>query len=158
MEGFCGQDHLNVRLPESFWELSVQGLSGTDAFKAIGYDPNILGAERIHNTKKRIRKQGSSPEGIHLKPRKWMRTSKNYFRTAALEKMSHKEAAKRMQQEIVYLQQVEFSSTRKSATSDKERLYGGYSAAAVQNHSRCRGTEYVHRGCIPALLAVVLRP
>lgn len=93
----------------AFWELSLQGLSGTDAFRKLGYDPRILGKERVHNTTKRIRKQGNSPEGIRLKPRKWMRTTKKRFKAADLEKMSRKEAAKRMQQEIVYLQQqVEF--------------------------------------------------
>lgn len=93
----------------AFWELSLQGLSGTDAFRKLGYDPRILGKERVHNTTKRIRKQGNSPEGIRLKPRKWMRTTRKQFKAADLEKMSHKEAAKRMQQEIVYLQQqVEF--------------------------------------------------
>ena len=94
---------------KAFWDLSLQGLSGTDAFRALGYDPKILGKERIHNTTKRIRKQGNSPEGIRPKPRKWMRTTRKKFKVADLEKMSHKEAAKRMQQEIVYLQQqVEF--------------------------------------------------
>lgn len=28
---------------KAFWELSLQGLSGTDAFKALGYDPKMLG-------------------------------------------------------------------------------------------------------------------
>lgn len=94
---------------KDFWELSLQGLSGTDAFKALGYDPRMLGKERIHNTTKRIRKQGNSPERIRSKPRKWMRTTRKQFKVADLEKMSHKEVAKRMQQEIVYLQQqVEF--------------------------------------------------
>lgn len=40
----------------AFWELSLQGLSGTDAFRKLGYDPRILGKERVHNTTKRIRK------------------------------------------------------------------------------------------------------
>lgn len=94
---------------KDFWELSLQGLSGTDAFKALGYDPRMLGKERIHNTTKRIRKQGNSPEGIRPKPRKWMRTTRKQFKVAELEKMSHKEVAKRMHREIVYLQQqVEF--------------------------------------------------
>lgn len=94
---------------EAFWELSVQGFSGTEAFRKLGYDPKILGPERIHNTTKRIRRQGNSPEGIRKKPTQWMRVSKKRFRAADLEKMSHKEAAKRMQKEIVYLQQqIEF--------------------------------------------------
>lgn len=94
---------------EAFWELSLQGKSGTEAFRTLGYDPKVLGNERIHNTTKRIRKQGNSPEGIQKKPTQWMRTSKKRFKTADLEKLSHKQAAKRMQKEIVYLQQqVEF--------------------------------------------------
>lgn len=94
---------------KAFWDLSLQGYSGTDAFRALGYDPKILGKERIHNTTKRIRRQGNSPEGIRQKPRQWMRTTRQQFKMADLEKMSHKEAARRMQQEIVYLQQqVEF--------------------------------------------------
>ena len=94
---------------EAFWELSLQGYSGTEAFRKLGYDPKILGAERIHNTTKRIRKQGKSPEGLRKKPSQWMRVTRKRFKAADLEKMSHKEASKRMQQEIIYLQQqVEF--------------------------------------------------
>lgn len=75
---------------KAFWELSLQDLSRTDAFKALGYDPKILGVERIHNTTKRIRKQGNSPEGIRKKPTKWMRTSRKQFKAADLEKMSQR--------------------------------------------------------------------
>ena len=39
---------------KAFWELSLNGYSGTAAFRELGYDINILGFERIHNTTKRI--------------------------------------------------------------------------------------------------------
>ena len=94
---------------EAFWTLSLRGYSGTEAFRELGYDPAVIGFERIHNTTKRIRKLGNSPQGIQKKPTQWMRVSRKRFKAADLEKMSHKEAVKRMQLEIVYLQQqIEF--------------------------------------------------
>lgn len=93
----------------AFWELSLQGYSGVAAFAKLGYDPDVIGFERIHNTTKRIRRAAQTPEGVEPKPTGRVRLRKEHFKEADLTKMSQREAAKRMQREIVYLQQqVEF--------------------------------------------------
>ena len=50
---------------EAFWTLSLQGYTGTAAFRKLGYNTEVLGFERIHNTTKRIRREARSPEGFH---------------------------------------------------------------------------------------------
>lgn len=35
---------------EAFWALSLQGYTGTAAFRKLGYNTEALGFERIHNT------------------------------------------------------------------------------------------------------------
>lgn len=93
----------------AFWELSLQGYSGVAAFTKLGYDPDVIGFERIHNTTKRIRRAAQTPESVEPKPTGRVRLRKEHFKEADLAKMSHREAARRMQREIVYLQQqVEF--------------------------------------------------
>lgn len=107
---------------KAFWELSVKGYTGTAAFRALGYDPDMLGFERVHNTTKRIRRAAQAPEGLEEKPAFRMRISKGHFKEAELGRMSHKEAAKRMQKEIVYLQQqVEFLKKSCSGTAPPNR-------------------------------------
>ena len=49
---------------EAFWELSLQGYTGKAAFRKLGYNTQVLGFERIHNTTKRIRQAGKSMEGF----------------------------------------------------------------------------------------------
>ena len=50
---------------EAFWALSLQGYTGTAAFRKLGYNTEVLGFERIHNTTKRIRREARLPEGFH---------------------------------------------------------------------------------------------
>ena len=90
---------------EAFWRLSVEGCTGNMALRKLGYDPELLGFERVHNITKRIRRAGKSPEGIQPAPKSRMRISREQFGAAELEKMSRRESERRMQQEIVYLQQ-----------------------------------------------------
>ena len=75
------------------------------ALRKLGYDPELLGFERVHNITKRIRRAGKSPEGIQPAPKSRMRISREQFGAAELERMSRRESERRMQQEIVYLQQ-----------------------------------------------------
>ena len=82
----------------------MEGCTGNMALRKLGYDPELLGFERVHNTK-RIRRAGKSPEGIRSAPKSRMRISREQFGAAELEKMSCRESERRMQQEIVYLQQ-----------------------------------------------------
>ena len=89
----------------AFWRLSVEGCTGNIALRKLGYDPEILGFERVHNITKRIRSAARAPEGIRGAKKSRMRISKEQFSQAELEKMSRRESERRLQNEIVYLQQ-----------------------------------------------------
>ena len=54
-----------IAFKEAFWALSLQGYTGTAAFRKLGYNTEVLGFERIHNTTKRIRREARSLEGFH---------------------------------------------------------------------------------------------
>ena len=47
---------------EAFWALSLQGYTGPAAFRKLGYNTEVLGFERVHNTTKRIRREAKSLE------------------------------------------------------------------------------------------------
>lgn len=99
------QISFTLAFKEAFWRLSVEGCTGNMALWKLGYDPELLGFERVHNITKRIRRAGKSPEGIQPAPKSRMRISREQFGAAELERMSCRESERRMQQEIVYLQQ-----------------------------------------------------
>ena len=90
---------------KEFWRLSVEGCTGNAAFRKLGYDPEVLGFERVHNITKRIRRAARTPEGLQGKATSRMRISKENFSRAELEKMSRRESEQRLQNEIVHLQQ-----------------------------------------------------
>ncbi len=50
---------------EAFWALSLQGYTGPAAFRKLGYNTEVLGFERVHNTTKRIRREAKSLKGLH---------------------------------------------------------------------------------------------
>lgn len=85
--------------------MSIEGCTGNIAFRKLGYDPEVLGFERVHNITKRIRRAAKTPEGLKGKAASRMRVSKEHFNSAQLEKMSRRESEQRLQNEIVYLQQ-----------------------------------------------------
>ncbi|MEI3088690.1 MAG: HTH domain-containing protein [Oscillospiraceae bacterium] len=114
-EAFCGkvldgkkvtenQISFTLAFKEAFWRLSVEGCTGNMALRKLGYEPELLGFERVHNITKRIRRAGKSPEGIQPAPKSRMRVSREQFGAAELEKNVPPESERRMQQEIVYLQ------------------------------------------------------
>lgn len=99
------QISFTLAFKEAFWRLSVEGCTGNMAFRKLGYDPEVLGFERVHNITKRIRHAAKTPEGIQGVLKSRMRISKEHFSDADLEKMSRRESEQRLQREIVYLQQ-----------------------------------------------------
>lgn len=101
----AGQISFTLAFKEEFWRLSVEGCTGNMAFRKLGYDPEVLGFERVHNITKRIRHAAHTPEGIQDVKKSRMRISKEHFSNAELEKMSRRESEQRLQNEIVYLQQ-----------------------------------------------------
>lgn len=99
------QISFTLAFKEEFWRLSVEGCTGNIAFRRLGYDPEVLGFERVHNITKRIRRAARTPEGLQGKAASRMRISKEDFSRAELEKMSRRESEQRLQNEIVHLQQ-----------------------------------------------------
>lgn len=99
------QISFTLAFKEAFWRLSVEGCTGNMALRKLGYDPEILGFERVHNITKRIRSAARTPEGIRGAKKSRMRISREQFSQAELEKMSRRESERRLQNEIVYLQQ-----------------------------------------------------
>ena len=99
------QISFTLAFKEEFWRLSVEGCTGNMAFRRLGYDPEVLGFERVHNITKRIRRAARTPEGLQGKATSRMRISKENFSRAELEKMSRRESEHRLQNEIVHLQQ-----------------------------------------------------
>ena len=63
---------------EAFWCLSVEGCTGNMAFRKLGYDPEVLGFEHVHNITKRIRNADKTPEGIQGISQSRMRISDEY--------------------------------------------------------------------------------
>ena len=80
------QISFTLAFKEAFWRLSAEGCTGNMALRRLGYDPELLGFERVHNITKRIRRAGKSPEGIQPAPKSRMRISRVQFGAAELEK------------------------------------------------------------------------
>ena len=90
---------------EAFWDLSVQGYTGTAAFRKLGYNTEVLGFERIHNTSKRLRQAGKSVEGFREGNSGGIRIKSEQKQQTDFAGTQSNETAKRMQREIVCLQQ-----------------------------------------------------
>ena len=85
---------------EAFWALSLQGYTGPAAFRKLGYNTEVLGFERVHNTTKRIRREAKSLEGLREGTRGGVRLTGGTGLAAPAD-----EAARRMKREILVLQQ-----------------------------------------------------
>ena len=97
-----GKQHI---FKEAFWALSLQGYTGTAAFRKLGYNTEVLGFERIHNTTKRIRREARSPEGFHEGVRGGVRIPGGGNNQTEGASAPSDEAARRMKREILCLQQ-----------------------------------------------------
>lgn len=84
---------------KEFWRLSKQGYTGRSIFIVLGYDPDILGFDRVHNTTKRIRKAGRMSGGLKKNCSHKIPTSPENILFESDKNSS------RMQNEIIYLQQ-----------------------------------------------------
>lgn len=96
---------LTIRFTLEFKEMFMlrrqEGVSARYIFKEAGYDPDVLGINRIQNFAKRVPKEASSPWGLH----EGYHTRKKYPSDTDYEKMPPKEAMAGMQHEIQYLRQ-----------------------------------------------------
>ena len=96
-----GHDLLHPRLQGGVLGLESARLHRPAAFRTLGYNPEVLGFERIHNTTKRIRREAKSLEGLREGTRGGVRLQKE---TTSADSPSV-EAARRMRREILCLQQ-----------------------------------------------------
>ena len=90
---------------EEFWKLSLQGYTGTAAFRKLGYNTEVIGFERIHNTTKRIRRDAQSMGSIHGGNSGGVYINRSRKSKTDSAESQAEEATKRMQKEIVCLQQ-----------------------------------------------------
>lgn len=90
---------------EEFWKLSLQGYTGTAAFRKLGYNTEVIGFERIHNTTKRIRRDAQSIGGLHEGNFGGVYINRSRKSKTDSAESQAEEATKRMQKEIVCLQQ-----------------------------------------------------
>lgn len=110
---------------EAFWALSLQGYTGTAAFRKLGYNTEALGFERIHNTTKRIRREARLPEGFHESSRGGVRIQGGENGQARDASVLTDEAARRMKREILCLQQqMEFLKKSCGCTTSRENSHG----------------------------------
>ncbi len=85
-------------------EIEKPGITFKKAFINAGYDPSVLGDQRIPSIIKNIRKEAKSPKGLHETGR-----SKAELVKEDLTKKQMKTAIRELQEEVVRLQQqVEF--------------------------------------------------
>ena len=119
---------------EAFWALSLQDYTGTTAFRKLGYNTEVLGFERIHNTTKRIRREAKSPEGLGEGTRGGVRLSGGTGPAAPAD-----EAARRMKREILVLQQqMAFLKKSRSCTTGRKSSHG-QRWGAIRSHPRRAG-------------------
>ena len=98
---------------EAFWALTdaqsssklEQFCSGFADILKLGYNTEVLGFERIHNTTKRIRREARSPEGFHEGARGGVRIPGGGNNQTEGASAPSDEAARRMKREILCLQQ-----------------------------------------------------
>ena len=110
---------------EAFWALSLQGYTGTAAFRKLGYNTEALGFERIHNTTKRIRREARSPEGFHEGARGGVRIPGGGNSQTEGASAPSDEAARRMKREILCLQQqMAFLKKLCGCTASRENSHG----------------------------------
>jgi len=90
---------------ETFWQLSLEGYAEPAAFRKLGYNTEILGFDRVHNTTKRLRKAAQTVEGFHGSRQGGVRIKREADSEPAHGEIISDEAARRMQREIMRLQQ-----------------------------------------------------
>lgn len=82
------------------------GLTSTNIFKKAGYDPEILGKQRIYMTVKNIKKEAASPDGLRS-PRTVKQAER--FAQEELSKKRTSTAVRELQERVIYLEQeIEF--------------------------------------------------
>ena len=112
--------------------MSLQGYTGPAAFRKLGYNTEVLGFERVHNTTKRIRREAKSLEGLREGTRAACACRRRQHRRTP----PSVEAARRMRREILCLQQ-QMAFLKKSC---------GCTTSRNSSHGQCRRTVRGHPG------------
>ena len=83
-------------------EHEKNGTPWKEAFRKAGYDPEILGKNRVQRAVERIREEAASPRGLHET------VAKNHY-SKENERVQTQKAIRQLQEEVLRLQQqVEF--------------------------------------------------
>jgi len=90
---------------EAFWQLSLEGYTGPAAFRRLGYNTEVLGFDRVHNTTKRLRKAAQTVEGFHGNRQGGVRIKRVADSEPVHGETIPDEATRHMQREIMRLQQ-----------------------------------------------------
>lgn len=95
---------------------SEAGLSSTKIFKKAGYDPEILGHNRMAGAIRQFKKEAASPKGLRP-PRGEKKTDK--FAQETLSKKRNETAIKQLQERVILLEQ-ELDFLKKMARLEQE--------------------------------------
>lgn len=108
------QIRFTLDFKEKFIKLLISGKSLRSIFQELGYDPDVIGHDRMCNISSRIQKEAKSPNGLHEGNKKHFSkpSGPNY------ENMPPDQAMARMQHEILYMRQ-ELEFIKKIIKSDK---------------------------------------
>lgn len=89
---------------------SQAGLTSVQIFQKAGYDPAVLGKDRIYKTMKRLKKEAASDRGLHAGPKEKSNQKRseellNKKRTDAQLKAMQKKIL-RLEQELEFLKKI----------------------------------------------------
>lgn len=101
---------------EMFWAKYCSGMTAASAIYELGYDPDMLGAERIHGIIRHIRKEANSEIGFHT-GNAYPKKKKIPFKE---EPISPNQTIVRLKNEVLYLRQ-EMEFLKKIIDSGRDR-------------------------------------
>lgn len=108
------QIRFTLAFKENFIKLLISGKSLRGIFQELGYDPDVIGHDRMCNISSRIQKEAKSTNGLH-------EGNKKHFSKPAephYENMPPDQAMARMQHELLYMRQ-ELEFIKKIIKADK---------------------------------------
>lgn len=90
-------------------EQAKMGLKSTQIFPKAGFDPEMLGKQRMFSTLKKIKKEAASPEGLHEPRGKSREERLAKFAKEDYSRKHTKVAIRELQKKVVHLEQeIEF--------------------------------------------------
>jgi len=85
--------------------LSLEGYTGPAAFRKLGYNTEVFGFDQVHNTPKRLRKAAQTVKGFHGSRQGGVCIKREVDSEPTHGEIISGEATRRVQREIMRLQQ-----------------------------------------------------